>query len=199
MVDDDFKKPPLLQVTMPPQPTTKPLPQEEIQAGLLARLLATVDRVEKKTDQGFVAVKADFGLLSGQFESLERDVRGMQSWRVRVDDDREQVRAQLARHSDRAKNPSEIDLEIKAVQGLEIAKNVEQDKKIDETHVLAAAAVAKLAELAAAADARAKVLDSIASTVGSALKSKMAEKIAYAGGGVILAAIAYYAKKWGFG
>jgi hypothetical protein len=51
--------------------------------------------------------------------------------------------------------------------------------------------------LAEAADHRGRVLDGIATTVGTALKSKMAEKIAYAFGGFILAAIAYYAKKFG--
>lgn len=178
----------------PPEPTTKPIPQGEILSGLVTKLAATIDRIESKQDQGFVAVKADFLLLTGQFEGLERDVRGMQSWRVRVDD-------KLTRHSERAKNPSEMDLDLQAKQAIEIIKNAEQDKKLGETHAMAEAAVLKLEDMEKAATARARVLDGIASTVNAALKSapmaKIATGVLYALGGFLIAVLGYYAKKYG--
>ena len=152
----------------------------------------TLDELKALVVGGFRAVKADFQSLYGEFGLLRERVVSLE----RKDLEKEE---RLNRNSDRAKHPSEMDLELKAAQGLVIAKNIEQDKKIDETHTIVVDMKEKLTTLTTAGDARAKVLDSIASTVDLALKSKMMEKIGYALGGAVLLAIAYYIKKWGLG
>lgn len=176
---------------------TKQLSQGEIFGGLLNKVVGTIERVEAKQDAGFTSVKADFTLLSGEFHSLKQDVRGLQSWRIRLDDWRNESQARVARLSDHAKRPSDMDLSLQAAQASEIIRNQEQDQKIQETHALAEQSAAAIAAIAQAADQRGKVLDGIASSVGLALRSKMAEKVAYAFGGFILAMLAYYAKKFG--
>lgn len=149
----------------------------------IAALTAAVDRMSANMSTGFRTVKTDMDLLAHQFENLETDMRHMQEWRARVDE-------RLKKNSVRAAAPSETDLTLQARQAEEIVKNLEQDRRLDEIKDM-------VVKIDTAATARGEVLDGIAASVSRALRSKMAEKIAYAFGGFILAAIAYYARKFG--
>lgn len=149
----------------------------------LREMADAIQRIEGGLTTGFRMVKVDMALLSSQFESLEADVRHMQAWKVQVDE-------RLKNNSVRAAAPSETDLTLQARQAEEIVKNQEQDRRLDEIKSM-------VSTIGDAADARGKVLDGIAVSVSKALRSKMAERIGYAIGGFILAAIAYYARKFG--
>lgn len=99
----------------PEQPKTAQIPAADKNAILLAELkqlmvagqaalVAGQTALEERVDNGFRATKADMDLLAGHVEVLERDVRGMQSWRVRVED-------RLQSNSMRAQATSTIDSE----------------------------------------------------------------------------------------
>jgi hypothetical protein len=92
----------------PEQPKTAQLPAADRTAIQLSELKALIvagqSAINERVDDGFRGVKADMDLLGGQFESLERDVRGLQSWRVRTED-------RQAVASMRAKAPSSFDME----------------------------------------------------------------------------------------
>ncbi len=93
---------------MPPQPKTQQLPAADRTEILLAEMKALMvagnAQINERVEVGFKSVKADMDLLGGQFESLERDVRGLQSWRVRTED-------RAAASSLRVQQISAIDLE----------------------------------------------------------------------------------------
>lgn len=87
----------------PDQPSTIRLDAVQVLSELIRGVAADVKASREETAVSFVAVKADFNLLAGQFDGLERDVRGMQSWRVRVDD-------RLTSNSVRAQATTGVDL-----------------------------------------------------------------------------------------
>ncbi len=132
--------------SMPPQPTTTQLPavappprvdilkpETPGLSEVLGKLAAAVDRVESKQDAGFVAVKADFNLLAGQFEGLEKDVRGLQSWRVRTDDWRAQNETRASNNSLRVQSVSSTSLEQDSKIANEIIARQALAKDVSDT------------------------------------------------------------------
>ncbi len=180
MAEDNRVEPP--EQIRPPEPTTKAIPQTEILSGLMNKLALAVERVESKQDAGFVAVKADFTLLAGQFDVLERDVRGLQSWRVRTDDWRAQSEMRLSSNSIRAQQTSSIDLEHDA----KIASLTTQLLEEKSNHEKLKADAATKADVAAVL-AENKLQTAMMTAV---LESPMVRKIGYAAGALLLQALA---------
>ncbi len=154
---------------MPEQPKTKQLPAVDPIAEIKGLLV-----------QGFKGVRADIDLLSGQIDSQGRRISELEAARQRASD-RARALATTVSSADLSQESKLADAMI----------------KVNETHTLATASAVELAAIKEAADARGRVLDDIALSLSTALKSKMAEKIAYALGGAILAAIAFLLKKYG--
>ncbi len=154
---------------MPEQPKTKQLPAVDPIAEIKGLLV-----------QGFKGVRADIDLLSGQIDSQGRRIGELEAARQRASD--------RARSLASTVSSSDLSQEAKIADTL---------IKVSETHALATASAAELAAIRGAADARGRVLDDLVLSLSTALKSKMAEKIAYAVGGAILAVIAFLLKKYG--
>ncbi len=91
---------------------------------MLAKLERLITAGNDRADAGFKAVKADMDLLGGQFESLERDVRGLQSWRVRTED-------RQALNSLRAQATSSVDLEQDAKLATALTQLAEEKAKFE--------------------------------------------------------------------
>lgn len=180
MAEDNRVEP--LEQIRPPEPTTKSIPQTEILSGLMNKLAIAVDRVEAKTDAGFVAVKADFTLLSGHVDGIERDVRGLQSWRVRTDDWRSQNEMRLTANSMRAQQTSSIELEHDA----KIASLTTQLLDEKSNHEKLKAEAATKADVAAVL-AENKLQTAMMTAV---LESPMVRKIGYAAGALLLQVLA---------
>lgn len=138
---------------MPPPKATKEFSAPDKTAILLAEMKALMvsgnAAITERVETGFKSVKADMDLLGGQFESLERDVRGLQSWRVRTED-------RQAAASIRVRENSSIDLA--------------QDAKL--ANALAALAEEKAARLALEKNAATKAdLEAVTKAQTSAIVS----------------------------
>ncbi len=154
---------------MPKQPTTKQLPA-----------VNPLDELKAIVVAGFKSIAADMALLSGQVGEHGRRLSELEAARQRASD--------RARATDARVSSSDLSQDAKIADVI---------VKVEETHALANASAIALAKIAADAEARSAVLNDIALTVGKALKSKLAERIALVGGGALLAIASYYARKYG--
>jgi hypothetical protein len=165
---------------MPPQPPTTKLPAADpvaVQFTELKTLILTGNRViNDRVDAGFRASAADFSLLRGQFDVLEGDVRGMQSWRVKVDD-------RLRNNSQRAQATSSVDLaqdaKLGEALGLLAAEKARADKLEKE--------MVTKEDLAKANEAQTGAV--VAGVAALAVKSPVGRAILLAIGGLMLVSI----------
>ncbi len=164
----------------PEQPKTAEFTGPDKNSILLAELKVLMSSglgaISERVDNGFKSVKADMDLLGGQFESLERDVRGLQSWRVRTED--RQTAASM-----RAKAPSSFDLEQDAKLAIALSDLAEEKalrKKLEETS-------ATKADLEAVA--RAQTRDIVASLSSAVERSPTVRKLLLAIAGLIFLAV----------
>jgi preprotein translocase subunit SecF len=166
---------------MPEQPKTTKLEAVDAIAEIKALLVS-----------GISGLRQDVALLSGQVASQGQRLSNVENtYGGRL----AELESARQRASDRAHALSQSVSSSDMTQDAKIAGVI---VKVEETHAMANDAKDAIAKIAAAADARSEVLNDLAKTVGGALKSKLAEKIAYAAGGALLAVFSYYARKYGF-
>jgi preprotein translocase subunit SecF len=157
---------------MPEQPKTTKLEAVDAIAEIKALLVS-----------GISGLRQDVALLSGQVASQGQRLSNVENtYGGRL----AELESARQRASDRAHALSQSVSSSDMTQDAKIAGAMANDAKD------------AIAKIAAAADARSEVLNDLAKTVGGALKSKLAEKIAYAAGGALLAVFSYYARKYGF-
>lgn len=126
------------------QPPEKPTVKFEAPPDWAVKLTENVVNLREDVRTGREETKADFALLAGQFESLESDVRGMQSWRVRIDD-------RLKSNSLRAQATSSVDLEQDAKLAQALMQLADEKARADRLEASAAtkADVQRLADVTA--------------------------------------------------
>ncbi len=140
---------------MPPQPTTKALPAADklsLQFSELRMLVVNGFKTQDaKMESRLDKVDLTLDTFAHQYGVLRNEVTGLS---VDLSTFKASVVERLAKNSDRARHPSAVDLEIKAIQGLEIAKNQDQDKAIAETRAIVGDVVDKIGKVNAALQAQ---------------------------------------------
>lgn len=163
---DDPKLPPA------EQPQTIKLDAVQVLSELIRGVAAEVKSSREET-------KADFALLAGQFETLEQDVRGMQSWRVRVDD-------RLKSNSLRAQATTGVDLEQDAKLAKALVQLAEEKARGDKLEANAATKEDLKAITVAQTSA---IVEGVKGVQKLAEKSPVVRGLLYALAGLVLVAI----------
>jgi hypothetical protein len=132
----------------------------------------------RTTKDGFRAVRADLELVANDLSLVKERVTIIETWR---NDQDQRLNRNSNRVRDLADTTSHVDLTVQAVKSEAIVKQMEQDRKIAETHTMVEAVKAETAQQTAILARLDKVasnplVKTVATALGTAILTWLASK-----------------------
>ena len=132
----------------------------------------------RTTKDGFRAVRADLELVANDLSLVKERVTIIETWR---NDQDQRLNRNSNRVRDLADTTSHVDLTVQAVKSEAIVKQMEQDRKIAETHTMVEAVKAETAQQTAILARLDRVasnplVKTVATAIGTAVLTWLASK-----------------------